>query len=107
MQNGPERLFVRLSAVPRMPCVSWERDARCNDYDPEIFFDPRVRFERKAKSICGRCDVRANCLAYALQTRIEFGVWGGMNGKERRALLRGPVKVADLHDIADKVAVGV
>jgi WhiB family redox-sensing transcriptional regulator len=89
-----------------MPGMSWEADARCNAYDPEIFFDPRVRFERKAKSICGRCDVRADCLAYALQTRIDFGVWGGLNGKERRALLRGPRKVADLHETAEKVAVG-
>jgi WhiB family redox-sensing transcriptional regulator len=87
--------------------MSWEMGARCNDYDPEIFFDPRVRFERKAKSICGRCDVRTDCLAYALQTRIEFGIWGGMNGKERRALLRGSMKVADLQELAERVAVGV
>ena len=68
--------------------MSWERDARCNQYDPDIFFDPRVKSERKAKSVCGRCPVRTECLTYALETRIEFGVWGGMTGKERKVLLR-------------------
>jgi WhiB family redox-sensing transcriptional regulator len=86
--------------------MNWETDARCNEYDPEIFFDPRVRFERKAKSICGRCEVRSQCLSYALQTRIEFGVWGGLNGKERRAL-RGSTKESDWREVAEKVAVGV
>jgi WhiB family transcriptional regulator, redox-sensing transcriptional regulator len=87
--------------------MAWEMDARCNEYDPEIFFDPRVRFERKAKSICGRCEVRADCLSYALQTRVEFGVWGGLNGKERRALLRSGMKAPDWRRVAGKVAVGV
>jgi WhiB family transcriptional regulator, redox-sensing transcriptional regulator len=89
-----------------MPGMPWEASARCNDYDPEIFFDPRVRFERKAKSICGRCQVRTECLSYALQTRIEFGVWGGLNGKERRTLLRGSAKVSDWAEVAEAVTVG-
>ncbi len=71
------------------PQVPWEEQARCNQYDPEIFFDPRARSERKAKSVCSRCEVREDCLAFALSSRTEFGVWGGLNGKERRALLRG------------------
>jgi WhiB family transcriptional regulator, redox-sensing transcriptional regulator len=84
--------------------MSWEADARCNQYDPEIFFDPRVRFERKAKTICGRCDVRADCLAYALRFRVEFGVWGGMNTKERRALLRASARRPDRSEVAAAAA---
>ena len=53
-----------------------------------MFFDTRVRAEKRAKAICSRCDVASRCLAFALESRIEFGVWGGLNGKERRALLR-------------------
>ena len=34
------------------------------------------------------CPVRTECLADALDNRIEFGVWGGMTERERRALLR-------------------
>lgn len=69
--------------------MSWEERARCGQYDPEIFFDPRARVERKAKSICAQCPVRLDCLAAALSVRAEFGVWGGLNGKERSSMLRG------------------
>lgn len=90
-----------------MPLVSWEASARCNEYDPEIFFDPRVRFERKAKTICGRCPVRADCLSYALQSRVEFGVWGGLNGKERRTLLGGSTtRRQDWKEVALAATVG-
>lgn len=32
--------------------------------------------------------MKAECLAFALQSRIEFGIWGGTNGAERRSMLR-------------------
>lgn len=67
--------------------MSWESEARCRLYDPEIFFDTRVRSERKAKAICSKCEVRNECLAFALHSRSEFGVWGGLNGRERVSLL--------------------
>lgn len=68
--------------------MSWEENARCRTHDPEIFFVPRVAFERRAKTICSRCDVRTDCLAFSLDTRIEFGIWGGLNEKERKTMLR-------------------
>jgi WhiB family transcriptional regulator, redox-sensing transcriptional regulator len=68
--------------------MPWEDHARCSEYDPEIFFDPSARSERRAKSICAQCPVRLDCLDCALTFRTEFGVWGGLNGKERRLLLR-------------------
>jgi WhiB family redox-sensing transcriptional regulator len=34
------------------------------------------------------CVVRTECLADALDNEVEFGVWGGMTERERRALLR-------------------
>jgi WhiB family transcriptional regulator, redox-sensing transcriptional regulator len=71
-----------------MAAMSWETDARCRVYDPEIFFDTRARSERKAKSICSKCEVRTECLAFAIQSRSEFGIWGGLNVRERVALAR-------------------
>ena len=44
--------------------------------------------QNRAKAVCMRCPVRTECLADALDNRIEFGVWGGMTERERRALLR-------------------
>jgi WhiB family redox-sensing transcriptional regulator len=71
-----------------MPAVFWQDQARCRQYDPELFFDPRGRAERKAKAVCLRCPVRTECLLLALESHAEFGVWGGMSTKERRTLLR-------------------
>ncbi|HMC36454.1 MAG TPA: WhiB family transcriptional regulator [Actinomycetota bacterium] len=68
--------------------MPWEDHARCLEHDPDIFFATRARAERRAKSICSRCPVKADCLAFALQSKVEFGIWGGLNGNERRALLR-------------------
>jgi WhiB family redox-sensing transcriptional regulator len=67
--------------------VSWEEQARCLHYDPELFFAPRARAQRKAKAICGKCGVREACLTFALELRIEHGVWGGMNVDERRTMM--------------------
>ncbi|MCX4633469.1 MULTISPECIES: WhiB family transcriptional regulator [unclassified Streptomyces] len=44
--------------------------------------------QNRAKAVCGGCPVRTECLAHALDQRIEHGVWGGMTDRERRALLR-------------------
>ena len=86
----------------RMP---WEEQARCRRYDPEMFFAPRARAERKAKTICGRCPVRLDCLAFALHSRVEFGIWGGTNAKERKVLLRRSPETTDW--LAELQAVGV
>ncbi|MEU6625095.1 WhiB family transcriptional regulator [Streptomyces litmocidini] len=44
--------------------------------------------QNRAKALCTGCPVRAECLAHALDGRIEHGVWGGMTERERRALLK-------------------
>ena len=74
--------------------MSWQEEARCNRYDPELFFAPRARAERKAKAVCAKCPVVAQCLAYAIDWRVEFGIWGGLNVKERRALREASTAVA-------------
>ena len=84
--------------------MSWEERARCGEYDPEIFFDPPARAERRAKSICAQCAVRSDCLAYALSVRAEFGVWGGLNGKERSSILRRSRRA--VHSTPELVATG-
>ncbi|MEE1820185.1 WhiB family transcriptional regulator [Streptomyces sp. NPDC004288] len=44
--------------------------------------------QNRAKALCTGCPVQAECLAYALDHRVEHGVWGGMTERERRGLLR-------------------
>ncbi|AOS61084.1 WhiB family transcriptional regulator [Actinoalloteichus hymeniacidonis] len=65
----------------------WRIRAACRDEDPDQLF-VRGAEQRKAKLVCLGCPVRTECLAESLDNRIEFGVWGGMTERERRALLR-------------------
>lgn len=65
----------------------WPAHAACRDEDPDTLFVQGAA-QNRAKAICGGCPVRTECLADALDHRIEFGVWGGMTERERRALLR-------------------
>lgn len=59
----------------------------CRATDPDELF-VRGAAQRKAAVICRHCPVIAECGADALDNRVEFGVWGGMTERERRALLR-------------------
>lgn len=42
----------------------------------------------EAKRMCEECEVRAQCLEYALMAKIDHGIWGGTSPKERKAMLR-------------------
>lgn len=65
----------------------WRSSASCRDTDPDDLFVPGAE-QNKAKLVCMGCQVRTECLAEALDHRINFGIWGGMTERERRALLR-------------------
>jgi WhiB family redox-sensing transcriptional regulator len=67
--------------------ADWRSRGACRTYDPDWLF-VRGAAQRQAKLVCHPCPVRARCLGEALDRRIEYGVWGGMTERERRALLR-------------------
>lgn len=65
---------------------NWAAQAACRGKSDQLFVQGAE--QNRAKAMCGQCDVRAECLVEALDNRIEWGVWGGMTERERRALLR-------------------
>ena len=65
----------------------WASQALCNEARPDELF-VRGAAQNRAKQLCAGCPVRTECLAEALDNQIEWGVWGGMTERERRALLR-------------------
>ena len=67
--------------------ANWPSQAACRSGNPDALFVQGAE-QKVAKRICRNCPVRYECLADALDNRIEFGVWGGMTERERRALLR-------------------
>ncbi|KOV80584.1 WhiB family transcriptional regulator [Nocardia sp. NRRL S-836] len=78
----------------------WRINASCRDEEPDQLF-VRGAEQRKAKLVCLGCPVRMECLAEALDNRIEFGVWGGMTERERRALLRRRPDVTSWYELLD------
>lgn len=71
--------------------LAWQADALCAQTDPEAFFPEKGGSTRDAKKICTTCEVRAQCLEYALQNDERFGIWGGLSERERRKLRRRAV----------------
>jgi WhiB family transcriptional regulator, redox-sensing transcriptional regulator len=65
----------------------WTALSACRDADPDELFVTGAA-QNRAKAVCMGCPVRTECLSDALDNRVEFGVWGGMTERERRALLR-------------------
>jgi len=66
---------------------NWNNEAACAGTDPDLLFVQGAA-QNRVKIICAGCTVRTECLAIALDNQIEYGVWGGMTERERRALLR-------------------
>ena len=66
--------------------LAWQADALCAETDPEAFFPEKGGSTRDAKKICTSCEVRGQCLEYALQNDERFGIWGGLSERERRKL---------------------
>ncbi len=69
----------------------WQDRALCAQTDPEAFFPEKGGSTREAKRICQVCDVRSECLEYALAHDERFGIWGGLSERERRKLKKRAV----------------
>ncbi|MCB0993191.1 MAG: WhiB family transcriptional regulator [Acidimicrobiales bacterium] len=67
--------------------TSWRKNGRCVDGAGTmtgLFFSDEIHDIARAKAICGKCTVTAQCLELALRNQEPWGVWGGelvMNGK--------------------------
>lgn len=92
------RSETSVSTVERAPSATvlvvtfgapdWRESALCAQSDPEAFFPEGHGSTRAAKRVCARCEVRAECLDYALTEDIRGGVWGGLSEGERDRLRR-------------------
>lgn len=71
-----------------MADMDWTERARCRGVDPDQFFLRGAAQSRGALKLCGRCPVKEECLSYALEHDVDFGVWGGLTERQRRAYQR-------------------
>jgi WhiB family transcriptional regulator, redox-sensing transcriptional regulator len=81
--------------------AEWASRAACRSTDPDLLFVQGAA-QNRAKLVCMGCPVRTECLADALDNRVEFGVWGGMTERERRALLRRRPDVISWHALLEE-----
>lgn len=68
--------------------TAWMSAGNCRNYPPAVFFPSDGVGVDRARKICTDCPVAAQCLEYALDQRIEHGVWGGCSERERRRILK-------------------
>ncbi len=79
-----------LSTAPHDPDseTAWMADGNCRLHPPSTFFPSDGVGVDRARKICRDCPVKSTCLEYALEQRIDHGVWGGCSERERRRILK-------------------
>ncbi len=80
--------LLRLVVNDEIDEMGWQEKALCAQTDPEAFFPEKGGSTREAKKVCLSCEVRAECLDYALKNDERFGIWGGLSERERRRIRR-------------------
>jgi len=88
VEKVPESVLPLFGGVEDETELAWQDRALCAQTDPEAFFPEKGGSTRDAKKICVSCEVRAECLEYALENDERFGIWGGLSERERRKLKR-------------------
>jgi WhiB family transcriptional regulator, redox-sensing transcriptional regulator len=79
------RTLIEALAVDEL---SWQDYANCRGADADLFFPERGASTRRAKAICKACEVKGQCLDYAIDNGEKFGIWGGLSERERRRVRR-------------------
>lgn len=79
---------MRATAGFERSAESWRQEAACQGMDAAIFFPESEEDAGPAKAVCAGCPVRMRCLDFALATRQDDGIWGGLTETERRRARR-------------------
>lgn len=80
----------------------WSAEAACKTQPDALFV--KGSQQNQAKAVCATCSVRVECLTEALESRVEWGVWGGMTERERRAMLRRQPHVTAWRSVLQQTA---
>lgn len=104
------KYFDFIPLLPQLPL------ARCRDVEnPDMFFPESRAEERKSlqaiRAMCDGCIERKECLDYALQQQIPYGIWAGFTWEQRRRMIvktrqQSPI-ISRAHKIRELSAEGV
>ncbi len=81
--SGPDTMG---GATDEESATAWMNAGNCRNYPPAVFFPSDGVGVDRARKICADCPVSGQCLEYALDQKIEHGVWGGCSERERRRI---------------------
>ena len=107
MDNKQYLTLEEVKTLVRDPNHRWRADASCLPLDTNIFFPNGVKgagtykHRQTAKKICQQCDVRSECLAFAIANDCEYGIFGGLPPLERKGLYRR-LSMRDIFQRKDK-----
>lgn len=87
LHSGPRIISGAADALKLKP-EPWTERALCVQTDPEIFFPDQGGSTHQAKRVCSRCEVRDECLEWAVRNGEAYGILGGMSARQRRPLER-------------------
>lgn len=85
-RNNAHEMLKLIDLLGTTP--EWQELALCAQTSPDDFYPEKGGSAAEAKKVCGRCEVKSECLAYALSHDERFGIWGGLTERERRKLKR-------------------
>lgn len=69
----------------------WMKDAGCKGNTKADFF-PESGYTKESQlayEICSRCNVKTECLNYAVDRPELLGIWGGTSHRQRRHIRMG------------------
>lgn len=86
--SAPTGSSITTSLADNDATSVWMSKGNCRNYPPATFFPSDGVGVDRARKICNGCPVLDTCLEYALENRIEHGVWGGCSERERRRIIK-------------------
>lgn len=73
----------------------WADLALCAQTDPDLFFPEKGGTTAAARRVCRACEVRTDCLEWALENGERYGIWGGLSERQRRKITNSPPQRKD------------
>jgi WhiB family redox-sensing transcriptional regulator len=69
--------------------MNWRAAGACLTADPDLFFPissagPAEQQIARAKIVCAGCNVRRQCLEFAMANDQVYGIWGGTTPEDRQ-----------------------
>jgi hypothetical protein len=80
------RLFFPEALLDYMVPMSEGKPTRILGLTSRFHQDLSKAFEEEAKHICLSCNVRSECLEWALDTNQLWGIWGGIDAADRKRI---------------------